>query len=212
MLKDKEKKQIKEVFDSLIDPVHLIIFLEEGSYGAAEVQELVKEITELSDKLSYEVVEDKEDPRGKLAEIKLFPSIAFFDAEGNYLRVKFNGFPGGHEINSFLQTIMDLSGGLPELPLQELEYIEGITKAIEIKVFVTLACPHCSGAVLTANRIAKRNQNVKAEMIDAGVFLEESNRHNVSSVPKIIFNDHYEIVGNQPISEFFKIFDKMESE
>ena len=80
--------------------------------------------------------------------------------------------------------------------------IKAIDKPTDIKVFITLSCPHCPGAVQTAHRIAMLNNLVKAEMIEAQTFSELSNQYNVSGVPKIIINETLELVGNQPIEAF----------
>jgi predicted DsbA family dithiol-disulfide isomerase len=34
-------------------------------------------------------------------------------------------------------------------------------------------------------------------------------KHKVSGVPKIIINDHYELVGNQPVEAFLKEIEKI---
>ena len=39
-------------------------------------------------------------------------------------------------------------------------------------------------------------------MIEAQTFNEMSNKYKVSGVPKIVINDKYELLGNQPIEEF----------
>ena len=46
------------------------------------------------------------------------------------------------------------------------------------------------------------NKNIEGEMIEAQTFSDLSNKFNVSGVPKIVINDKYEMVGNQPIEEF----------
>lgn len=55
------------------------------------------------------------------------------------------------------------------------------------------------------------NSNIEAEMVEAATFPELSRRFNVSSVPKIVINDEYEIVGNQPIEYFLMEIDKTQA-
>jgi len=45
-------------------------------------------------------------------------------------------------------------------------------------------------------------------MIEAQTFGEISDRFNVSSVPKIVVNDSYEFVGNQPFETFLNEIEK----
>src|SRR5690606_21462079 len=87
--------------------------------------------------------------------------------------------------------------------------IKAIDKPVNIKVFVTLSCPHCPGAVQTAHRLAMLNPNIKGEMIEAQTFYELSNKYQVSGVPKIVINDKYELLGNQPVENFLKEIEKL---
>ena len=77
-----------------------------------------------------------------------------------------------------------------------------ITEPTNIKVFVTLGCPHCPGAVNKAHLLALMNPNIVGEMVEAQTFSELSNRFNVSSVPHIVINDKHSFVGNQPLESF----------
>lgn len=82
--------------------------------------------------------------------------------------------------------------------------IKKINKPVNIKVFITLACPHCPGAVQTAHRLAMLNDNIKSEMIEAQTFSDMSVKYKVSGVPKIIINEDIELVGNHPIEIFLE--------
>ena len=130
------------------------------------------------------------------------------DHNEEYHRVKFNGIPAGHEINSFISALIEMSGAESEVPAELLERIQKIDKPVNIKVFVTLSCPHCPGAVQKAHKLAMLNKNVTGEMVEAQTFYELSEKFNVTGVPKIIINDSLELVGNQPIERFL---DQIES-
>ena len=82
-----------------------------------------------------------------------------------------------------------MSGLDIKYPADVLARIQKIDKPVNIKVFITLSCPHCPGAVQTAHRLAMLNPNVKAEMIEANTFQDLSMKFKVSGVPKIIIND-----------------------
>jgi alkyl hydroperoxide reductase subunit AhpF len=53
------------------------------------------------------------------------------------------------------------------------------------------------------------NPLIEAEMIEAETFEELSMKHNVSGVPKIVINDQYDLLGNQPIQEFLNTMEKV---
>jgi glutaredoxin-like protein len=139
----------------------------------------------------------------------MVPSIVLLDSEKKYHGVKFNGIPAGHEINSFIPAIIEVSGNASELPAELEARIKNIDKPVNIKVFVTLSCPHCPGAVQKAHKMALINPLIEAEMIEAETFEELSMKHNVSGVPKIVFNDQVDLLGNQPIQEFLKTMESL---
>ncbi|MFA7417478.1 MAG: thioredoxin family protein, partial [Acholeplasma sp.] len=69
--------------------------------------------------------------------------------------------------------------------------------------------PHCPGAVSNAFRLAMSNPKITADAYEAQTFGEISVKYNVSSVPKIIINDKYEFLGNQPIEAFLKEIERV---
>jgi len=94
------------------------------------------------------------------------------------------------------------------LPESITERLSKVNKPVNIKVFVTLGCPHCPGAVEKAHYLALLNDNITADMIEAQTFYDLSEEYNVSSVPKIVINDIYEFVGNQPLEVFLEEIEK----
>jgi glutaredoxin-like protein len=131
------------------------------------------------------------------------------DKDDNYLGVKFNGIPAGHEINSFLTAVLDMSGLDYGFDKALVERIKKIDKPVNIKVFITLSCPHCPGAVVNAHRLAMLNENIKSEMVEAQTFFEYSSKYNVSGVPKIVINETNELLGNQPLEEYLNKIEAM---
>lgn len=206
---DDLQKQLREVFEGLAEDVSIALFTKSGDcYTCAETISYMEEFDSLSDKIhlkKYDINENAD--LAKTYHVEMVPSIVLLDAQGNYRGVKFNGIPAGHEINSFISALLEVSGNLSPVPEELTKRIENIKKPVNIKVFVTLGCPHCPGAVQKAHKMALMNSNIDAEMIEAQTFDDISSKFNVSGVPKIVINDQYELVGNQPIQAFL---DKME--
>ena len=46
-------------------------------------------------------------------------------------------------------------------------------------------------------------------MIEAQTFYDLSEKYQVTGVPKIVFNDKFDIVGNQPMDAFLDQIDKL---
>lgn len=206
LLNDQVKDQIKSHLTQMVNPVTMVLFTQKNTEACMyceETESLLKEVSELSDKLLVELKDLDEDSDLALQYgVTLTPSFVMLNSEGNYTGVQFNGIPAGHEINSFLSGILGMSGADNGFDEATLERIKNIQKPVNIKVFVTLSCPHCPGAVAKAHQLAMLNEHVTGEMIEANTFQELSNKYQVSGVPKIVINDTVELLGDQPMEAF----------
>lgn len=204
------QKQLVEVFNEMKSDITLVLFTKEGEcYTCAETKGYMEEIAALSDKIHFvEKNADKDAAEAEKYQIEMVPSVVFLNGKGEYEGVKFNGIPAGHEINSFVSAVLEVSGAGEEAPEDLKAWLENIKDPVNIKVFITLGCPHCPGAVQKAHKLALLSPAITGEMIEAQTFMEISDKFNVSSVPKIVINDQYEFVGNQPLEVFLKEIEK----
>lgn len=209
-LNNEVSSQLREIFNQMTKATKIVLFIDGSCDTCLETKQLLEETVELTDKLSLDVFEIKEQTEeAKKYDVTLAPSFVFLDDKGVYQGVKFNGIPGNHEFITFITAIMEMGGAPIPYPESIVERIKKIDKPVNIKVFVTLSCPHCPEAVTNAHRIAMLNKNVSGEMIEAQTFYELSQQYNVSGVPKIVINDKYELVGNQPVEQFLKVIESL---
>lgn len=206
LLNEQMSEQLKEIFKSMKNDVTLAVFTQKSDCETCdETVTFMKEIEQLSEKINFEGLDiDLDKERAIAYNVQMVPSIVLLDADKNHKGVKFNGIPAGHEINSFIPAIIEVSGAGEVLPESLMAELSAITKPVNIKVFVTLSCPHCAGAVQKAHKLALESPYIDAEMVEAQTFYELSEKFNVSSVPKIVINDQYEFVGNQPLEVFMQ--------
>lgn len=198
------ENQLKDVFKDLKSDVTMVLFTSTEACETCEpTQQLLSEVTALSDRIHL-LERNLESDEAQLYQIERVPSFVLLDGNNAYKGVKFNGIPAGHEINSFVSALLEMGGAVSEVPDNLLERIAKVEKPINIKVFVTLSCPHCPGAVQKAHKLAMMNPNIIGEMVEAQTFSDLSAKFNVSGVPKIIINDSLELVGNQPIERFLE--------
>ena len=211
LLNKDVSKQIKQALEPMQNNIKMVLFTKEGGCNTCqETEQLLSKIKDLNDKISVEVKDiDKDADLAKFYDVEYVPTFVMLDDKDEYKGVKFQGIPAGHEINSFLSAIVFMSGLDLGLDSKIIERISKIDKAVDIKVFVTLSCPHCPGAVSTAHTLAMLNNNIKGSMIEAQTFPELSTKYNVSGVPKIVINDKYELLGNQPIDAFLAEIEKI---
>lgn len=203
------RTQIGEILNEMVSPITIILFTKKNCYSCAETSQLLKEITEIKPTIFLKEYDIDTNPEiAKQYDVTLTPSFVILDKDNQYKGVKFSGIPAGHEINSFISALIEMSGSKIAYKPEVLNRIQGLNKPINIKVFVTLSCPHCPGAVQTAHRLAMLNSNVESEMIEAQTFYDLSNKYKVSGVPKIVINDKFELIGNQPIEAFLDTIEK----
>ena len=203
LFNEEVASQIKGVLAQMKNEITIKLFIDGKCDTCLETKQLLEETKTLSDKINlvvHEINESKEE--AEKYDITLTPTFIILDDKGTYSGVRFSGFPGGYEINSFVSSLLEMSGLRHEFPQEVVDRVAKIKEPIDIKVFVTLGCPHCPGAVETAHRLAMLNSNIKATMIESQTFMELARIHKVSSVPKIVFNDALDLLGNQPVEAF----------
>jgi glutaredoxin-like protein len=202
-------KQMKEGLDKIKNPIKIVTFVESGKPLCDEVVSMMMQVAALNDKITF--IEYNLIKNSDLAEkygIDKVPGTTIL-AESEPTGIKFYGIPSGHEINSLLFALLESSGVSIPLENKVADTIKQINKKINIKVFVSLQCPHCPKAVMTAYKIALLNKNIDAEMIQANLYSDLSNKFGISSVPRIFFNDSDDLLGVQPIEMFIEKLKKI---
>ena len=193
------------------DSVNISFFTQEFECQACgDTRTFLEEFSTLSDKIKlsvYDFVKDKAvaDRFG----VDKVPAIVINDKDDNDRGIKFYGLPGGYEINSFVISLLEVSGNIEPLKDDIASRIRAITKDVHIQVYVTLTCPYCPAAVATAHRLAVENKKIKADMVDAGIFPHLTQKYQVSGVPRIIINENHSMVGAQPIEKFLDVIEKL---
>ncbi|MCK8059372.1 MULTISPECIES: thioredoxin family protein [unclassified Fusibacter] len=207
LLNQEIKDQLKDHFTVIKKEVNMHLFVNDCD-SCDDTKSLLEDVSGLSDKINLNIADLKSEEAAKFS-INQAPVIMFTDDKGEDLRIRFNGIPAGHEFSAFITTLTEVGDGGEVLPDELISRVNSVEKPVDIKVFVTLSCPHCSGAVAKAHKLALMNPNIKAEMIECGTFPELADKYNVSGVPKIVINETNELVGNQPIDMFLDTIDKL---
>jgi len=165
MLDTNMKTQLKAYLERLTKPVELIATLDDSA-KSAEIKELLAEIAELSDKVSF-----KED--NTLAVRK--PSFVITN-------------PLGHEFTSLVLALL-WTGGHPSKEAQSLlEQIRDIDGDFEFETYYSLTCHNCPDVVQALNLMAVLNPRIKHTAIDGGAFQNEITDRNIMGVPAVFMN------------------------
>ncbi|MGB9721879.1 MAG: protein disulfide oxidoreductase [bacterium] len=202
ILDENVKNEVKKNLEGLKQPVKIIVFTQESPIVMPTVEcenckdnrLLMEEISELSDKINLEVYDFLKD-KDKVEQFKVdkIPANLIL-GEVDY-GIRFYGMPAGYEFSTLIEAIKLVSNRNSGLSSELKEKIKTITKPVDIKVFVTLTCPYCPQAAVTAFKFAMENQNISAQTINAQEFPHLSQRYNVFAVPKIVINETTQFEG-----------------
>lgn len=193
LLDEGIRGQVREVFQQLEGDVHLLFFGRKDDCDTCEdTLQLLKEVTELSDKLSLAVYDIEADAEvASRYHVDKTPGIVIAGKEGETVTdygVRYAGIPAGHEFSSLIHDVVLVSGRDSGLTPETRDILKGVTQPVHLQVFVTPTCPYCPQAVVLAHQMAMESPLVQAEMVEAIEFPELSERFNVSGVPQTTIN------------------------
>ena len=138
ILTDKDREAVRKELLKLTGPVKLVVFSQE--LEAAELcrqnEALVREVAELSDKITVEVLNPAIDrDRATAYGIDQVPAIVVEGARNYGLR--FLGIPAGYEFSNLLDSMIIASSGETGLSEATKTSLGSLTTDVEIKVFST---------------------------------------------------------------------------
>lgn len=194
VLDEQITRQIQQAFDDIQEPVQVLLFgSKENCDTCNETQQLLEEVTALSDKVAlsvYDVNEDQEiASRFNVINAPGIIIAARDDTDVKNQGIQFSGIPSGHEFSTLINDILMVSRRDSGLDAKTREYLKKLDKPLHLQVFVTPTCPYCPRAVLLAHQMAMENpMMIRAEGVEATEFPELANRFNVRGVPQTVIN------------------------
>jgi glutaredoxin-like protein len=136
-IEEKDKKPIRDKLAEMAASVKIIYFTQElECQFCRETHQIMKELTDLSEKLSLEVFNFQID-KAKAEEYKIdkIPATAI-KGEKDY-GIRFYGIPAGYEFMTLLESITAVSRADSGLAPSTREKLKTVTQPIHIQVFVT---------------------------------------------------------------------------
>ena len=176
MLDTAIKQQLQAYLGRLQQPIEIVATLD-ASDKAQEIGELVKEIAELSDKISV-----RADGNARLK-----PSFAI-GRPGELARVEFAGIPMGHEFTSLVLALLQTGGHPPKVEPEVIDQIKALDGEYKFETFISLSCHNCPDVVQALNLIAVLNPRATSVMIDGAMFQDEVNERQIMAVPTVFLN------------------------
>ena len=138
MLNADLKQQLKQLLELMEGDVEFVASL--GSDDKSkELKELLDEIADMSARIT--VTEN---------DLKRTPSFSV-NRPGEETGVTFAGIPLGHEFNSLVLAILQVSGRAPKEKQSVIDQIKGLEGPFHFETFVSLTCQKCPDVVQALN-------------------------------------------------------------
>jgi glutaredoxin-like protein len=202
MLAEPVRKRAAEILAKVANPVRLVLFTQESDCQfCKDALSLAQEFGSLTDKVSVEVFDLQKDA-AKAAEYHVDKVPAFVVAGEKDYGIRYYGVPAGFEFTTLL-TLAELVGSRDSgLKPESKAKLSSLTSSADIQMFVTLTCPVCPGAAVTAARFALESDQVSLSIIDATEFPQLAGLYNVMAVPRTVVNRGHSFEGAMPEERF----------
>ena len=177
MLDTQMKTQLQAYLQNLRQPIRLVASLD-GSNKSAEMRELLTDIAELSDKVSFE-------DNGADQRVPSFVVVKENETRG----VRFAAIPLGHEFTSLVLALLWTGGHPPKVEADVIEAIKALDGDFNFEVYMSLSCHNCPDVVQAATLMAIYNPKINTVVVDGALFQDEVNARQVMAVPMVYMND-----------------------
>ncbi len=195
LLDDNIKKQVQEVFGSLSNPVEILFFGSSNTERCpycADTQQLLEEVSGLSDRLHLQVYDIEQDAAlAQQYKVDGVPEFVLAGRDGDQVidyHIRYKGIPAGHEFSSLINDLVLVSRRESNLSEETRKFLHELNQPVHLQVFVTPTCPDCPRAVVLAHQFAMESPLVEAEMVEAMEFPELADRFAVYGVPQTTIN------------------------
>ncbi|PEP78610.1 alkyl hydroperoxide reductase subunit F [Bacillus toyonensis] len=137
---------------------------------------LVDELAAMSSKIKIEKIELERTPSFSVNRV------------GEDTGVVFAGIPLGHEFNSLVLALLQVSGRAPKVKQKVIQQIKNIQGKYRFESYISLSCHNCPDVVQALNLMSVLNPDITHTMIDGAAFKEEVESKDIMAVPTVFLN------------------------
>ncbi|MDE2843185.1 MAG: thioredoxin family protein, partial [Chloroflexota bacterium] len=163
-----------------------------------QTQQLIEEVAGASPKITL-IVHDffRESAVAGEMGVSRIPGIILGDDKQPQL--KFYGAPLGYQMAAIVETIRSTSRGVSPLRNDTRRKLRGLTRPVNVQVFVSPEDQAGAESIHTAFAMARESEKLRVEAIQIRDFPSLARSLAVSALPLVLINDFHRLVG--PISE-----------
>ena len=197
MLDTSLKDQLKNIFANLEARYTLEATVAPQHESRQELTEMLADVADCSDKISYQIKE------GKALEFSLLKN-------GETTGIKFRGVPNGHEFTSLLLAILNSDGKGKNFPDETIcNRVKALRGPINLTTYVSLTCTNCPDVVQAFNAMVTLNPQIHHEMVDGAIYQDEVEALKIQGVPSVFADGKLIHVGR---GEFGELLSKLEAQ
>lgn len=144
MLSEDIRKQVREMFAEIDQPVDVLFFGTEDEASCQyckETSQLLEEVTSLSDKLSLKQYDlDKDSAVASQYKVDAAPTFVLAGRDGDNVTdyaVRFKGIPAGHEFSTLVNALVIVSKRDSGLSENTRKFLAELKKPVKLEVFAT---------------------------------------------------------------------------
>ena len=194
MLDATLKKQLQAYLEKVVQPIELVASLDD-SPKAREMDELLREIAELSDKITVRQEANERTPSFTINRV------------GTDIGVRFAGIPLGHEFTSLVLALLHVGGHTIKLEQAVIDQIAALDGDYVFETYISLSCHNCPEVVQALNTMSVINPRIKVVTIDGGVFKKEVEDKQILAVPMMFLNGQHFGQGRTSVEEILSKID-----
>jgi alkyl hydroperoxide reductase subunit F len=181
MLDANLKTQLKTYLEKVTRPIEIVASLDDSA-KSAEMNELLEEITSLSERISLVHRDDNERK----------PSFAI-NRVGSDIGVRFAGIPMGHEFTSLVLALLQVGGHPSRIAADVIEQVKNLDGpapdgVFRFETYFSLSCQNCPDVVQALNLMSVLNPKIQHVAIDGALYQDEVESRQVMSVPTVFLN------------------------
>lgn len=118
--------------------------------------------------------------------------------------IVFAGIPLGHELNSFVLALLQVSGRSPKCDQNLIDSIKNIDQEYNFETYISLNCNNCPDVIQALNLMSVLNPKISHTMIDGAIFKNEVEEKNILAVPSIFLNNSFFKSGRLSLEKILK--------
>jgi thioredoxin reductase (NADPH) len=179
---ERARERLKQLFEELEHPVAIELFAQPGRDDefSEQARQMLDMVSQVSERISYREYE-LTDRKARELNVDRSPTMVF---EPESYSIRWLGAPAGEEGRTFVQALIMMGRGDPELSDQARRVLDRIETPRRVMVFVSPSCPYCPQQAVNGFKAAiARPGVISLEIVDVQANPDVAEEYEAYSTP-----------------------------